>query len=162
MKSLLLNKRLVTNSVDEVVRSAILTFPSQFPNRSAVLHHALCVIGNGYEWSNKGTLVNKTRHLMSEWDMEEKLAEIEVEKNFKYASRIVKQFALADLRREFKVCAKVVSEIDTRVHKRGRIKGFYPQSHYALLMNIPSNVTPEWEEACEDMKALAQKAGWVF
>lgn len=150
------------NSVDEFVRIAILTFPSQFNTRTAVLHHALCVIGNGYAWGKKGALINVTTHPMSPWDKEEKLAELEAEKTIKYASPIIKQLALSDLRREFKANSKVVSEIDARVQKRSRIKNFYPQSHYALLMNVPANVTDEWKEACEEMKALATKAGWVF
>lgn len=150
------------NSVDKFVRTTILTFPSQFSNRTEVLHHALCVIGNGYKWNDKGTVTNISRHPSSLWNKEEKLAELEAEKNIKYASQIVKHFALADLRREFKACSKIVSEIDSRIHERGRIKTFYPQSHYAMLMNAPANATEDWKEACEEMTALAKKAGWVF
>lgn len=149
-------------SVDEFVRITILTFPSQFSNRTEVLHHTLCVIGNGYKWSDKGAVINVSRHSSSPWDKEEKLAELEAEKNITYASQIVKHFALADLRREFKACSKIVSGIDSRIHERGRIKNFYPQSHYAMLMNVPANVTEDWKEACDEMKTLAEKAGWVF
>jgi hypothetical protein len=56
-----------------------------------------------------------------------------------------------------------VEEVETRMHERAAIENIYPQSkEYALLMNIPSNVTPEWKEACEEMKILAEEAGWKF
>ncbi|MNR60773.1 hypothetical protein D3C85_1823420 [compost metagenome] len=56
-----------------------------------------------------------------------------------------------------------MEEVDTRMYEMVAIENIYPQSkEYALLMNIPSNVTPDWKEACEEMKVLAQKAGWVF
>jgi hypothetical protein len=43
------------------------------------------------------------------------------------------------------------------------IEHFYPQCvEYALLMNIPANVTDDWKEACDEMKELAEKAGWTF
>lgn len=150
-------------SVDEFVRTVILTFPSQFSNRTEVLHHTLCVIGNGYKWSDKGDVIRVSRHLIpSSWNKEEKIAELEAEKNMKYASQIIKHFALRDLRREFKTCSKIVSAIDSRVHKRGRIKNFSPQSDYAMLMSVPANAAEDWKEACEEMKTLAEKAGWVF
>jgi hypothetical protein len=149
-------------SVDDFVRLYILTYPTQFSNRTEVLHHALCVIGNGCNWDKTGTLVSATRFPMSPWNREEKLAELETEKNIRYASPITKHLALKELRREFNTCSKVVSEIDTRVHAQGRIKNFHKQSDYALLMNIPSNVTADWKEACNEMKGMATKEGWVF
>lgn len=59
------------SQVDKFVRESILAYPSLYTNRTQVLHHALCVLGNGYEWSNKGTLVAKSNSTQKPWNREE-------------------------------------------------------------------------------------------
>lgn len=147
-------------SVDNFVRTNILTFPSIYPNRTAVLHHALCVIGNGYKWNEKGEVVLEyPPHPLPLWNKELALAEMEAQ--FKDAA--VREMLSTAIRNSIESIAKVVEEVDTRMYEMVAIENIYPQSsEYALLMNIPANVTPEWKEACEEMKVLAEEAGWKF
>lgn len=42
--------------MDRFVIAGMLTYPSIFPTREAVLSHAFLVLGNGYEWNTKGVL----------------------------------------------------------------------------------------------------------
>lgn len=147
------------NSVDNFVRTNILTFPSIYPNRTAVLHHALCVIGNGYMWSENGEVVSEFPRPVPLWSKELALAEMEAQ--FKDAA--VREMLTTAIRNSIESIAEVVDEVETRMHEMVAIENIYPQSkEYALLMNIPANVTPEWKEACDEMKVLAQEAGWVF
>lgn len=147
------------NSVDNFVRTNILTFPSIYPNRTAVLHHALCVIGNGYMWSENGEVVSEFSRPVPLWSKE--LAWAEMEAQFQDAA--VREMLSTAIRNSIESIAEVVEEVDTRMYEMVAIENIYPQSNeYALLMNIPSNVTPEWKEACDEMKTLAKKAGWVF
>jgi len=152
------------SQVDEFVRENILAYPLLFTNRTDVLHHALCVIGNGFRWSEEGTVVSEDDEPAPKWSKERELERIEKDfKNMFVGSRPdirsrIKQGMLEDLEAD----AKVVSEVETRIHIRRERGDFYPQTSYALLMNIPSNVTDDWREACEEMRELAVKDGWVF
>lgn len=146
-------------SVDDFVRTNILTFPSIYPNRTAVLHHALCVIGNGYMWNENGEVVSDFFRPVPLWDKELALAEMEAQ----FKDEAVREMFSTAIRNSIESIAKVVEEVDTRMYEMVAIENIYPQSNeYALLMNIPTNVTPEWKEACDEMKVLAEEAGWKF
>ena len=45
-------------SVRDTVKSAIWQYPSLFHNRTEVLHHLFCVLGNGFDWED-GELVDR-------------------------------------------------------------------------------------------------------
>lgn len=150
-------------SVDDFVRTSILTFPSLYPNRTAVLHHALCVIGNGYMWNDKGEVVSDFFRPVPLWDKERELAELDADMKARFEDADLREMVSEGMRKHIEESAKVVEEVETRMREMVAIENIYPQSNeYALLMNIPSNVTPEWKEACDEMKVLAQEAGWVF
>jgi hypothetical protein len=150
-------------SVDNFVRTSILTFPTLFPNRTAVLHHALCVIGNGYEWSKKGEVTEDFSRPVPLWNREAELAELDADLKARFDDEYIREVIGKELRKQIEASAIVVEEIETRIHQRTAIEDIYPQSNdYALLMNIPTNVTDEWKEACEEMKELAEEAGWKF
>jgi hypothetical protein len=151
------------SSVDEFVRTNILTFPTLFANRTAVLHHALCVIGNGYKWSADGEVVEDGSYPAPLWNKETALAVLDADLKVWFEDEHLRELVGASLRENINATAKVVEEIETRIHERAPIEGIYPQSkEYALLMNIPENVTPEWKAACDEMRELAIAAGWVF
>lgn len=146
-------------SVDEFVRTNILTFPSLYPNRTTVLHHALCVIGNGYEWNENGEIVSDFPRPVPLWNKGIALAEMEAQ----FKDEAIREMLSTAIRNSIESIAKVVEEVDTRMYEMVAIENIYPQcNEYALLMNIPSNVTPEWKEACDEMKVLAEEAGWEF
>ena len=147
-------------SVDKFVRNNILTFPGIFTNRTAVLHHALCVIGNGYKWNKKGQLVEDFSRPVPLWSKETELAELE--KDLVRYDEPLRELFGTEMRKLINETAKIVDEVDTRANERREIEKFYPQSDYALLMNIPENVTPDWKAACDEMRELAIEAGWVF
>lgn len=150
-------------SVDDFVRTNILTFPSLYPNRTAVLHHALCVIGNGYKWSKKGEVVADFDRPAPLWNKETEWAELEANLKTQFDDENTREFIGKELRKSIEAYAIVVDEVETRMYEMVAIEDIYPQhNEYALLMNIPANVTDEWKEACEEMKALAQEAGWKF
>ena len=154
------------NSVDTLVRQNILNYPGLFRNRTSVLHNVLCVIGNGYKWNENGEVFSESEsdRQTPNWTKESELAELEAWMSKSGPKNEHLRVLLAEsLRKEIEFSEQVVAEVDTRMYERAAIASFYPQcKEYALLMNIPANVTPEWKEACEEMKVLAQKAGWVF
>lgn len=149
-------------SVDDFVRTNILTFPSIFPHRNEVLHHALCVLGTGYKWGEDGTLVNEfdNRPL---WTKEDALAKLE-ENLEQYDSVEIRELIGNTLRKDIERSALIVEEVDARVNERGQIVHFGAQNDFinahVPLMNVPDNAPADWKEACEEMKILAIKAGW--
>lgn len=150
-------------SVDDFVRTSILTFPSLFPNRTAVLHHALCVIGNGYKWSKKGEVVANFDRPAPLWNKEAEWAELEANLKAQFDDEYIREVIGKELRKSIDDYAIVVDEVETRMYEMVAIEDIYPQhNEYALLMNIPENVTPDWKAACDELRELAIEAGWVF
>lgn len=150
-------------SVDKFVRKSILTFPTLFTNRTAVLHHALCVIGNGYKWNKKGEVVAEHSRPVSLWSKEAELGELDADMKARFADGRLRELVSEGMREYIDATAAVVEEVETRIHKRVAIENIYPQcNEYALLMNIPENVTPDWKAACDEMRELAIEAGWEF
>ena len=150
------------SSVDNFVRKNILMFPFLFKNRTDVLHHALCVIGNGYDWNKRGAVYYSSKRPAPLWDGDKELEEFDTRMKARYPNKIIRAIIGKEEYEHIKECSKVVAEVDTRIHERREIKDFYPQTEYALLMNIPDNVTDDWKQACEEMKTLAWKAGWAI
>ena len=154
----------ILNSVDEFVYRNIRCFPELFPNRVSVLHHVLCVAGTEYYWGEDGN-VHRDGGYRPEWSYD-----AELDRLVKFRVRFFGSEAnletlsdslLAELNKSKDVFenARWVSTV-----RGGGIKGgqVYPQSESALLMNIPVNVSDDWREACEEMKAEVVNRGWVF
>lgn len=152
------------SSVEKFVRKNILTFPTIFTNRTAVLHHALCVIGNGYKWSKNGEVVADFSRPVPLWNKEAELAELDADLKERFDDERIREFVAEGMREHINVAATVVEEIEIRIHERVAINEIYPQGNdnYALLMSIPENVTPDWKAACDEMRELAIVAGWIF
>lgn len=74
----------------------------------------------------------------------------------------VREFVRPAFEKNIVAEAKVVAEVEKRIDLRTPVEHFYPQTPYALLMNMPANVTPDWEAACSEMCELAADAGWKF
>jgi len=156
------------SQVDALVRDKILTHPSSYPNRTEVLHQILCVVGSGYEWSEEGSIVSAYDDPTPHWTKEGELARIEarLDDMFGESDPEIADYLCDSIRpallAPIEESEKTIQEVDTRMYARGEVKHFYPQSDWSLLMNVPSNVTPEWQEACEEMKSIAIQEGWKF
>lgn len=152
-------------TVDEFVRTSILSYPSLFKNRTEVLHSVLCVIGTGYHWGADGTPVYLDGRVedRSFWTKEGAMAELEDYLSTNFNNDEVREMIRPALMAAMEEEERIVAEIDTRMRQRTEVNNFYPESKkYALLHNIPANVSADWAEACEEIKALAVKAGWSF
>lgn len=153
------------SSVDEFVRTSILTFPSMSKNRTEVLHHALCVLGSGYAWGEDGTIVATTDETYPLWSAAADIERIEAYLAENIPSEL-HEMVRPEMTKNIAEYAKVVAEVDTRMYLRTQVEHFYPQPAFspysALLMNTPENVTPDWKAACDEMRELAIEAGWVF
>ena len=161
------------NAVDEFVIHNIQRYPALFPHRTAVLHHFLCVLGNGAEWDENGNVVS-TSEKAPIWNYEEavkkiipeymretlgeeiyeKIKKSRIENLDKYQIIVNRAHELAHVR-------KKINDPDFYDEKYVT-ESMYPQTENALLMNIPENVSPEWLEACEEMKVEAIENGWKF
>lgn len=151
-------------TVDEFVRTSILSYPTLFKNRTDVLHNALCVIGTGYQWGSDGTVVYRDGlEEGSVWTKEKALADLERYLEETISHPEVREMVRPALTEGIEEDAKVVAEVDARMYERSPIEHFYPDcKEYALLHAIPVNVSADWAEACEEMKVLAIEAGWIF
>lgn len=151
--------------VDRFVAKQIKKFPSLFHNRTQVLHHVLCVIGNGYEWTDRGTIAYTTPHKSLKspavWDYEAHMAE--AEERYVNIPDIIKEILLDGEKKIGSALQALVDNADVLACAPGKLNmEFYPQSDYALLMNMPENINPAWKLACEEMKLEAIKNGWKF
>ena len=149
------------SSVDEFVRTNILTFPSFDASRTEVLHHALCVLGSGYAWAPDGTVISTTDEPFALWNEATAVEQMEsyLSENLPSELRGIVRPAMEERIVEE---AKVVAEVDARMNLQTAVEHFYPQTAYALLMNMPANVTSDWEAACAEISELAFQAGWKF
>jgi hypothetical protein len=144
------------NSVDHFVRTSILAYPSVMKTRSEVLHHTLCVIGTNDYWSHGEVKADQDAQHEVPWSYEEHTREIEEE-----ARRDgLRDYMVDYLMQHAAGLRNVVSNIDMQMYDMTPVKNFYPQTSFALLMNIPEDVTPEWREACDQMWELAISNGW--
>lgn len=147
--------------VETTVREGILRYPGLFSSRVDVLHHILCVIGNGYEWENgEAVAEDKTTET---WTAEAERAD---ESNAWIYTRPkeLQTVLLEGLDKRIAEQQAIVDNVDALASEWGDLDGgvVYQQSDYALLMNIPENVTPDWEAECHRMRQFVSQHGWVF
>lgn len=145
-------------SVNETVRKYIVDYPTLETSRVGVLHYLLCVIGNGHYWHN-GEVV--TDEVSEPWSPER--AHAWYEGHAINASNSYKSVLAAIRDEEIAVCTEIISQLDERVNEWTDLnREPYPQTDSALLMNMPDDVTDDWREACERMRAIVSLCGWKF
>lgn len=167
-------------SVDEFVRRGLLDFPSLFKTKADVLAHGLLVIGNGYEWHDGGLQSVYGQADGRRYDGRPTRSEEAYKEFLKHSPRghdFMWQMLIEHYVGDLEVAQLVASQIEARSkdmrltphrpfamegHKAGTKKGpgtgkayVYPQSGYALIMRMPSDVRPDWREACEAMWKVA-------
>lgn len=149
-------------SVDNTVRNLILTSPGIVPNRTEALHFLLCVLGNGYGWDEDGTVVSTMICDLPPWTREDHIGSAE-RRGVDMPDHLFTMF-MEIAEQEADKSQAIVDAVDELMHNRAPIANgdFYPQCDGALLMKMPDNVTPDWREACDEMKALARQHGWKF
>lgn len=149
---------MTTNPVDLFIAKHIEQFPQIFPDRISVLHHALCVIGNGMGWDENGNITSYN-DAQPKWTREEGMHELEM---LCGDNEVLHKIFTESFTEKFDIYEKRVDNALKLARKKLVPKTVYPQSDHALLMQIPDNVSPEWLEACEEMKAIAIEHGWKF
>lgn len=150
---------------DRFIAKQIKKFPTLFHNRTQVLHYVLCLIGNGYEWTDRGTITytqpHKSLKSPAVWDYATHMAE--AEERYANIPDIIKEILLDGEKKIGSALQALVDSAEALACSPGRMNmDFYPQSDYALLMNLPENIHPAWKAACDEMKAEAIKNGWKF
>lgn len=159
------------NIVDQFIIGSIQRFPHIYPHRTAVLHHVLCVLGNGYYWGENGTVLYDGDD-PPVWNYEDELKDSPFEEYREIDEVLFNHLEERRIQRLKNMKKQVNNAHELALVKRGlhddeldygiEDREIYPQSEYALLMNIPDNVHPDWLEACEEMKAVAIENGWKF
>jgi hypothetical protein len=153
------------NSVDKFVFQSMLTYPSICPTREAVLNHALFVIGNAIPWHN-GELVSDRDDItanagLAKIDVDSKEDRERVDEMMvgikEYEGRedmVTKMHARAAARRddhrEVVLNAEKLAVAVIKCPVGAANIGYYACEFctYSNIYNIPSDVTPEWLEAC--------------
>ena len=146
------------SSTESFVQGRILAHPSIYTNRTEVLHNVFCVIGNGYEWSGDGSVVPTDER--SPWDKEEQL--IKIEEDLESYEPFIQEFLRPGMMDNYLAELETVNNVEELIHVRPAINDIYPQSDYALLMNVPDNAQAEWKALADEAKSLAVEAGWKF
>lgn len=146
------------STTENFVRTRILAYPLIYTSRTEVLHHVFCVIGNGYEWSEEGTVVSTDER--SPWNKEEEL--IRIEKDLETYEPFIQEFLRPGMVERYLTELETVNNVEELIHVRPAITDIYPQSDYALLMNVPDNAQAEWKSLADEAKSLAVEAGWKF
>lgn len=158
-------------SVDKTVRGAIIAYPMLHSNRTEVLHYILCVIGNDFTWRNgEAVLRHEDDRVLADPDgpVIEQFEE-NYRRSVEYTTAIYSDnprsldAMLQVLESDRVESLEILHDLDNRVQDWAPLeREVYPQTEYALLMNIPENVTKDWKEACERMKSIVSQKGWEF
>lgn len=149
-------------SVNEFVEASIAAHPTMFTNRTEVLHFVLCVNGNGYDWGENGEPVYffEDEHAFNR--------DAYVEREMSNLRKTLSADTLEVFRRMVELdvaeLEQIVAEAAQRATMRGEIKrgDVYQQTEYALLAKMPENATSDWREACDEIREVVVKAGWVL
>ena len=150
-------------SVDTAVRNLITSAPEIIENRTEALHFLLCVPGNGYVWSEHGTLVPYDGIKLKPWKRERYLSTFR--EFFSSLPAEVQEELMEPRKKEADRLQHIVDAVDDLVNTRVfSVKEMYPQANNtsAAVLKIPANVTADWREACDEIIALATQNGWKF
>lgn len=146
----------LTNSI----ANAISRHPILFQNRTDVLHHYFCVIGNGMYWKN-GELkydfaTYPTPRVYNEKAMLKEFASMyaETKKKYKDEYEKIKSTHLLDYRR-----AKMNADFNVANAKllaiypwtKTSYRWVYPLSDHSRMSNVPDNVKSDWLEGVREM-----------
>lgn len=129
-----------------------------------VLHHLFCVIGNGYKWVD-GELV--PIDLEREVSPYKDVVEPDLSR-FRELLEGLPEPLLQEMLRERATELEAERQVAVEATERsknwgyGDVTEFYPESGYAKLFHIPSDVKPDWVEAAEYMRGEASKKGWTL
>lgn len=141
-------------NVELTVKISRLGYPGIYRTRFDVLHHLFCVIGNGYEWRG-GEIVEMCEDASTVAAMEIVLCRHKHPMPFDSIDAEIKAGRKA---------AKAHDDDFLSVFDRNpKMYGWYPLSEYALLVNVPENVRPDWKrEAVRIARILASADGtWL-
>lgn len=149
-------------NVERTVRESLTSYPTLFETGGDVLYYLFCIIGNGHEWRN-GEIVDEFSEERKPWTSEREWERFN--QHYGENGSVIADLLRPKVEEEIVLLQKIVDEVGTRwsdmsVHRK--TSSFYPQSHYALLMNVPEDVTDDWHEAAEWAKNLALENGWKF
>lgn len=148
------------NTVDRKVYESLLTYPSLHHSRFDVLAHLFLVNGNGYVWGEDGTIVSAfPPHLSEAFNEETARKEFfeEVEQSVKLREEWEITPTADQLLRDDFTRAQLQFRLD-HIETIASLKLSYWDTirtgildhlsvNYALIFNIPENVTPEWKQA---------------
>lgn len=146
--------------VETTVRDSILRYPGLYSSRVSVLHHILCVIGNGYEWVDgqpQAEEGGRTEVWTPEWER------TNPDDAWIYSlPKTTQDSMLATQERLIQKQIQVVANVDRLAAEWGELEGgIYQQSNYALLMNVPDDVTLDWDIECQRMRQFLIPQ-WTF
>jgi len=144
-------------NVEKTIRVALLNYPSIFPNALSVYEHLFCVNGNGYKWF-KGELVSLEGN--SEGIEKAILKEIEYEYEnllrFKPVNDTIYRRVLEGNK------DRTIENIKLIFDTNNRLTDFTPTpdfqfseiTEYSKILNLPSDITPDWLDAVKWMYRL--------
>ena len=146
------------NKVDEFVYNSMLNYPSIFPDRAAVLTHALMVIGNAIHWNGAGGLSARTefKTVQDAIDARQQYYDEQKQKHHNddgTQDEFYDKF-FSDM---FNDDTKVLRAASRRAVKKiepGSCKGGHYERQfggYPNIYNLPLNIDDEWLAACYEM-----------
>lgn len=158
--------------VESFVTRGLLHYPSLFHNRLDVLHHGLMVLGNGYQWKD-GELAStydenpqdaleresaRGEELYQQWRTGHRDLHQEAPREYNFMVELYNDQRL----QRIEIAQLVRSQLETRRQDlRPRRAEAYPQSDGALLMTVPQDIQPDWQEASDQMWEYALQHGWT-
>lgn len=156
------------NSVDKLVAEQIRRFPTVYRNRISALASILCTNDHAFYWGDNGEAISdalKPMELVEPFNAEEEkirnretLADLKASDPHFY-ERIIKSSDNDDDESQ-----KAYDNADTLAVSR-EYRGnelYWGQIDGCMLESLPENITPEWREACEEIKPHALWAGWYL
>lgn len=144
-------------NVEETIRVALINFPGIFPNALSVYNHLFCTIGNGYDWRD-GELVSTGRY-----DTDVRAAILREIESFYIFLTSLQPPSLNVYRKSIEIRKnETIKNINLIFDTSSSLTDFTPASDfqfseitgYSKILNLPSDITPDWLDAAKWMYRL--------
>ena len=145
-------------NVEETIRVALINYPSIFPNALSVYEHLFCVNGNGYMWS-KGELISLKENSgdIERAILKEIKCEYENLLRFKPVNDTIYKRVIESNRDRSIENIKLIFDTNNRLTDFTIPYAefqFAEINEYSKILNLPSDITPDWLDAVKWMCRL--------
>lgn len=154
--------QITCGSVVCTVRRSLYNYPTMHKNRTDVLHYLFCVIGNGYEWSADGRLLEISYEVYPDaYGLKGVQPDPDgpswAGKSYMDDTMYAEMKAARDAEQaELKAIRILVDDLARTPGAPLTEEAYGESREYARLYTMPGDAMPDWRAAAEEIRAVVQ------